>query len=541
MMLVGRGISDGIISEAFKAAGEVADNASLSRFAKVPVVANPNRTDIGIDRIDLSSLPDGFSYTEDITLGMYAIALARGIPARWLWPATATGATKADALLQHTAGLMAGTGATLQTLQTLLGGSDRGLMHRSGKFLPPHLKITFDFQDDEQDRAHAENASLRSQTRERDLNAGAITVRIAREQMLEDGEIDQAQFNQMELADGRTPEGLPIEAMFYATDNEWLRGIDVKDPDLELVEARLDDARRASVQETSSERKAEAWQAAAALEWLKKQGEGLAPEAQEPQAPVVPEETPEEGMEVTPDNQADQDEAEEEEETEVASLKLKQDRMTLEAQMRRELQRAMAGFEDDALTAIEEKRDPDWAGWMALLLAGMVPMLTQTAVASAMDLSALTGIMFDPAEVTTLASTWARGYGYELVKNITNTTQAGLQQAVSQYLSTPGMSRDQLAAMIDPLFGPVRAEMIAITETTRAMSQGMAEYRGLLEQQLGIKSRAFWQTAADDRVCLICAPLDGKAEEAWRADYPSGPPAHPRCRCKLRLKLSIGG
>lgn len=35
--------------------------------------------------------------------------------------------------------------------------------------------------------------------------------------------------------------------------------------------------------------------------------------------------------------------------------------------------------------------------------------------------------------------------------------------------------------------------------------------------------------------CDICGPLNGKTERHWAAQFPDGPPAHPRCRCEDTL------
>jgi len=76
--------------------------------------------------------------------------------------------------------------------------------------------------------------------------------------------------------------------------------------------------------------------------------------------------------------------------------------------------------------------------------------------------------------------------------------------------------------------------MIGVTETTHAYSAAMYQYKDWLEKKYGIRTRLFWETANDERVCLLqCEPLDGQPEGVWKEP----PPAHPRCRCKLRMEL----
>jgi hypothetical protein len=82
------------------------------------------------------------------------------------------------------------------------------------------------------------------------------------------------------------------------------------------------------------------------------------------------------------------------------------------------------------------------------------------------------------------------------------------------------------------LFAPDRAATIAVTELTSAVSNVEIAVANRAEE-LGIVQLATWVTAKDDRVCPICAPLDGLGERSWRIDFPSGPPAHINCRCYL--------
>jgi len=224
----------GLDPEDLATALRLADNqmnaAGLSRYSKMVIVGDRNIKDAAIDMLDMASLPDGFDENQSTTLAMNLIALTGGVPVRWLWPASVSGATKADAEYQHVAGLTGGPGSTLARFANLLGGPPTGLAHVSGKFLPPSLKLVFDFQDDYQDYSQAQNRDLRSQQRERDLNSGVYTIRTAREQALEAGDITDAQFAEMELADSRLENGAPILSLFHNPDYRALLDVGVLDP-----------------------------------------------------------------------------------------------------------------------------------------------------------------------------------------------------------------------------------------------------------------------------------------------------------------------
>jgi hypothetical protein len=259
-MLVGSNISADEIMTAFQIAEMQMDNAGLGRYAKIVAIGNKTK-DVRIDVKDLASVPDGFDEEKSVTLGMFTIALAFGVDARELWPASSSGATKADAMIQHLK-------ARGKAFGSLINGIEAAI---NRKVLPGYLRLRFDQQDDEQDANRAEINEKRSQQRQRDAQTGALTVRVMRERMLEDGEISDAQFSEMELEDGRLPDGTQILALFASPDSRMqalLAGVDPSNPDPVAVEAAI---RRNEPQLFTSPNAAmreQAVQANAALRWL---------------------------------------------------------------------------------------------------------------------------------------------------------------------------------------------------------------------------------------------------------------------------------
>lgn len=245
IIVTGGGLDPDDIRSSFEQADVMMDSQGLSKFSKFVVTGANYLPDAHLEIIDLASLPDGFDFETDMTLTMFVIALTGGFPPRWIWPATVTGATKADAMYQHVAGLSGGPGATLKLLATMLGGPERGtgLLPGLPRFLPVSLRMVFDFQDDEQDRTAAEIRNVRSQARERDISAGALSLRVARQQMLGDGEIDEAEFEEMELTDGRLPDGSDVLALFQTADPQLMPML-VVDPEMatdEEIQTRIDE------------------------------------------------------------------------------------------------------------------------------------------------------------------------------------------------------------------------------------------------------------------------------------------------------------
>lgn len=137
------------------------------------------------------------------------------------------------------------------------------------------------------------------------------------------------------------------------------------------------------------------------------------------------------------------------------------------------------------------------------------------------------------------AAEWASTYSFDLVRGITGTSRQRLQDAVSRYFRD-GQTIGELEESLSSSFGPVRAEMIAVTEVTRAAARGEDALVNELAAQ-GIQMVTTWSTNADELVCPRCGPLNGKVaagrsngEPYWI--HPTNGaevriPAHVRCRC----------
>lgn len=199
------------IARAFEIAEGSMDSQGLSRYSKVVLTGSASMPEAAIEKIELSSLPDGFDEQTSITLGMATIALAFGVDARELFPAMGAGATRADAMLQHLKQRGKGPGQILQTMEQLF----------NYKYLPRDYKLVFDFQDDAQDRQEAEIAKIRAERRVQDRSSGAVDIRTTRELMLEDKEITRRQFERLELSDGRLSDGAPVVSLFYSDTGDY--------------------------------------------------------------------------------------------------------------------------------------------------------------------------------------------------------------------------------------------------------------------------------------------------------------------------------
>jgi hypothetical protein len=209
----------------------------------------------------------------------------------------------------------------------------------------------------------------------------------------------------------------------------------------------------------------------------------------------------------------------------------------LERQYARAVSRLLKKLAGDLLEALGDPPNLDnlnnafWDARTKEALALLVPFGERVFLEAAQRLMEKQPIGIDWALVNERASAWASNYSFELVRGITETTKRQLQRAISAYFA--GQTRGQLEERIRRWFSPVRAEMIAVTEVTRAAAMGeMTAFEELKAQ--GIEMGIVWQTNRDELVCPICAPRNGKKRgDGWQEP----PPAHPRCRCWINLEL----
>jgi SPP1 gp7 family putative phage head morphogenesis protein len=128
---------------------------------------------------------------------------------------------------------------------------------------------------------------------------------------------------------------------------------------------------------------------------------------------------------------------------------------------------------------------------------------------------------------------WLNNYRITTVDGINATTYKQVTRAIEDWIKG-GEHLDTLTARLEPVFGQPRATRIAVTEVTRVYNEG----NRTAWKATGFIGGNKWNTVNDERVCLICEPLDGVEvglDEGFTPDGPGegplGPPAHISCRC----------
>ncbi len=122
----------------------------------------------------------------------------------------------------------------------------------------------------------------------------------------------------------------------------------------------------------------------------------------------------------------------------------------------------------------------------------------------------------------------ARTQTAELVTQVTETNRNLIRESIKQSIARGEDITSAVTRLRQVINNPVRAEMIAQTESVNAYQSGL----GLFASKTGAKTKT-WEALAG--ACAICSPLDGETVDIDEA-FSNGkdlPSAHPRCRCSV--------
>lgn len=177
--------------------------------------------------------------------------------------------------------------------------------------------------------------------------------------------------------------------------------------------------------------------------------------------------------------------------------------------------------------------DPGSAYWdkverdrRAALAAILVLLFMDSATLHGMakDRSAIAAEPWAATRSTTVAATTT-----QTVRDRLATKQTEWRSAATTTVdpSIPILTPDEIDELAEQLFNN-SAESTAITE----VSNGITDASEIVMNDRGLKSALdTWKTERDAKVCPICGPLNGAKRDTWNQQFPSGPPAHPNCRC----------
>ena len=251
-----------------------------------------------LGQLELKRLPQSFDYEKFTNVTVKLLAIAAGVDENDIIAVSNAGTTKTATLVSD-----------LKAKYKLEAWFTKRLRQElEQKFLPSFLTLQVGEKSDS--ISETEGKARINLVRSDKLLAefGALDDRTARQNAVKYGLISQTQFEEMELLDGRLPNGLPVVALFFDR-NEMLTnmlnvGIDVMNIDITQAEvntkkinAKLMEVTTIAVNTTSQNIFTTAKQAMAALNWLLEQY--IVPEVD----PLSPEPTEEEENE--PSGQGD--------------------------------------------------------------------------------------------------------------------------------------------------------------------------------------------------------------------------------------------
>jgi hypothetical protein len=201
-----------------------------------------------------------------------------------------------------------------------------------------------------------------------------------------------------------------------------------------------------------------------------------------------------------------------------------------------------------------------WAKENVLMANAIMPELLGISRTQAQGLADQMSIGVDWGMVNERAVRAARLQTDTLIQQFMQTSQAGTKltwekffqegqsvgMTVAEYFEQNNITMGDLEAFFQPYFGLERAEMIAVTETTRASVLGeLALVDEIRSQNPDIIFTPVWETDNDDIVCELCGPRNQHASGVeyadgnWDIETDGPPPLHVNCRCNLSHDIGI--
>lgn len=180
------GAMSGITAKQLKAGlseiDQEADRKGYIIYKGIPIFAAPGDDagkDIKLMLVDLASIPDGFVFSTEVELYAYILAFCFGVDAREFWPATQSGATKADATVQNMKARGRGIGNRIQTVEYMIRQA-----------IPETVPFEYDYSDDEQDQMQGAIQAQRQATLSSILHDAGINELEYRALLIADNIID---------------------------------------------------------------------------------------------------------------------------------------------------------------------------------------------------------------------------------------------------------------------------------------------------------------------------------------------------------------
>lgn len=197
------------------------------------------------------------------------------------------------------------------------------------------------------------------------------------------------------------------------------------------------------------------------------------------------------------------------------------------------LSRAVSAFLGKQRERLLSDRKVYWKRESDLLIKVIEPILFGIAWTEAVEEhNRLMRTKRDPGLFDRVVS-WAKSYTYELVAGITKTTREKLAAAIARFAEEP-QTMGTLRQSVAHIFSPERANLIAVTEVTRAYTGGGEAAADEL-RDAGFEIIERWHTKNDSLVCSDCRAKNGDDITMFGSQRP---PLHPGCRCRVTREVA---
>ncbi len=224
-MLQGMGIQH--FAKGLADSGQMNLNAGFIKFKNMAIIGAPgsgapNQTAPDLKIVGLKNVPDGFDFRDETQVAMALLTMAFNVDIRDYFPLQQSGATKADAGIQHEKSAGKGRADLMTIIEDAI----------NYRVLPDYVTFAYDAKDDIEDKQRAEIKQIRVDTYSTMITSGIVSVDEARLMAAEEGDIDPAFLeNQTVADDSATPveNANPTDMAKPDTPQDIVEGDDVQD------------------------------------------------------------------------------------------------------------------------------------------------------------------------------------------------------------------------------------------------------------------------------------------------------------------------
>lgn len=180
---------------------------------------------------------------------------------------------------------------------------------------------------------------------------------------------------------------------------------------------------------------------------------------------------------------------------------------------------------------IKPQNDPAWATEVAMLTGSVYDDILELIVTGGQAGEVIYSSPIGISSISEMVQLAARDRVAELVTQVSSTTRDQIRQSIKTSIAQGEDLYSTTQRLREVIDNPVRAELIARTESVNAYQIGLRNFA----VETGAKTKT-WESLSG--ACVVCAPLNGKTvglneQFTSRIGDVDHPPQHPRCKCGI--------